>query len=150
MLDPASSLILAALRPSPTRLGSACPEIRESAPCLTPRHTESLVPNPESQRPSIHLEKTKIPGLFSQIISAPTPPFRIQPAIQKMVAEAPSIHIKDLTYNFPDGSEGLKDINVDLPPGSRTLLIGGMSPALRRANCDSRKKIGNTDKTNEK
>jgi CCR4-NOT complex subunit CAF16 len=43
-----------------------------------------------------------------------------------MVAEAPSIHVKDLTYNFPDGSAGLKDINVDLPPGSRTLLIGGM------------------------
>lgn len=43
-----------------------------------------------------------------------------------MVAEAPSIHIKDLTYNFPDGSAGLQDINVDLPPGSRTLLIGGM------------------------
>lgn len=43
-----------------------------------------------------------------------------------MVAEAPSIHIRNLTYNFPDGSEGLKNINVDLPPGSRTLLIGGM------------------------
>lgn len=43
-----------------------------------------------------------------------------------MVAGAPSIYIKDLTYNFPDGSEALKNINVDLPPGSRTLLIGGM------------------------
>lgn len=47
-----------------------------------------------------------------------------------MVVEAPSIHIKDLTYNFPDGSEGLKDINVDLPPGSRTLLIGGTSSVV--------------------
>lgn len=54
-----------------------------------------------------------------------------------MVAEAPSIHIKDLTYNFPDGSAALNNINVDLPPGSRTLLIGGMSAALlQRVNCD--------------
>lgn len=56
-----------------------------------------------------------------------------------MVAEeAPSIHIKNLTYNFPDGSEGLKDINVDLPPGSRTLLIGGTSTVLqlKRINRD--------------
>ncbi|KAH0609798.1 uncharacterized protein H6S33_012344 [Morchella sextelata] len=55
-----------------------------------------------------------------------------------MVAEAPSIHVKDLTYNFPDGSAGLKDINVDLPPGSRTLLIGangaGKTTLLRLAS----------------
>jgi CCR4-NOT complex subunit CAF16 len=39
---------------------------------------------------------------------------------------APSIDVKDLSYAFPDGSSGLKDVVLQLPPGSRTLLIGGM------------------------
>jgi CCR4-NOT complex subunit CAF16 len=39
---------------------------------------------------------------------------------------APSIDVKNLSYAFPDGSSGLKDVFLDLPPGSRTLLIGGM------------------------
>ncbi|KAL8943954.1 MAG: hypothetical protein Q9216_000767 [Gyalolechia sp. 2 TL-2023] len=39
-------------------------------------------------------------------------------------AEAPSIAIKSLSYAFPDGSSGLRDVNLDLLPGSRTLLIG--------------------------
>jgi len=39
---------------------------------------------------------------------------------------APSIDVKNLCYAFPDGSSGLKDVFLDLPPGSRTLLIGGM------------------------
>lgn len=38
---------------------------------------------------------------------------------------APSIDVKNLSYAFPDGSSGLKDVFLDLPPGSRTLLIGG-------------------------
>jgi CCR4-NOT complex subunit CAF16 len=38
---------------------------------------------------------------------------------------APSIDVKSLSYKFPDGSSGLKDVFLDLPPGSRTLLIGG-------------------------
>lgn len=38
---------------------------------------------------------------------------------------APSIDVKNLTYLFPDGSSGLKEVFLDLPPGSRTLLIGG-------------------------
>ncbi|KAF2793175.1 ABC transporter-like protein [Melanomma pulvis-pyrius CBS 109.77] len=37
---------------------------------------------------------------------------------------APSIGVKDLSYAFPDGSSGLKEVFLDLPPGSRTLLIG--------------------------
>ncbi|KAF7513599.1 hypothetical protein GJ744_008893 [Endocarpon pusillum] len=37
---------------------------------------------------------------------------------------APSIKTKGLSYAFPDGSSGLKDVALDLPPGSRTLLIG--------------------------
>ncbi|GAM90626.1 hypothetical protein ANO11243_086710 [Dothideomycetidae sp. 11243] len=36
----------------------------------------------------------------------------------------PSIQVKNLTFKFPDGTNGLKDINLDLPAGSRTLLIG--------------------------
>jgi CCR4-NOT complex subunit CAF16 len=39
---------------------------------------------------------------------------------------APSIDVKDLSYAFPDGSSGLKEVFLQLPPGSRTLLIGGM------------------------
>lgn len=41
---------------------------------------------------------------------------------------APSIQVKGLSYAFPDGSSGLKDVALDLPPGSRTLLIGGELP----------------------
>ncbi|KAH7132213.1 ABC transporter-like protein [Dendryphion nanum] len=37
---------------------------------------------------------------------------------------APSIDVKSLSYAFPDGSSGLRDVFLDLPPGSRTLLIG--------------------------
>lgn len=37
---------------------------------------------------------------------------------------APSIDVKRLSYAFPDGSSGLRDVFLDLPPGSRTLLIG--------------------------
>lgn len=39
----------------------------------------------------------------------------------------PTIGVKDLTFAFPDGTTGLKNISLDLPGGSRTLLIGGMS-----------------------
>ncbi|KAL8680560.1 MAG: hypothetical protein Q9224_000588 [Gallowayella concinna] len=37
---------------------------------------------------------------------------------------APSIDVKSLSYAFPDGSSGLKNVILNLPPGSRTLLIG--------------------------
>ena len=36
-----------------------------------------------------------------------------------------SIEVNGLSYNFKDGSEGLKDVKLSLPGGSRTLLIGG-------------------------
>ncbi len=38
---------------------------------------------------------------------------------------APSIDVKSLSYTFPDGSTGLKDVILSLPSRSRTLLIGG-------------------------
>lgn len=38
--------------------------------------------------------------------------------------EAPSIQVKSLSYAFPDGSSGLQNVILSLPPGSRTLLIG--------------------------
>lgn len=41
-------------------------------------------------------------------------------------AEAPSIEVKGLSYNFQDGSPGLQNVSLNLPGGSRTLLIGGM------------------------
>jgi CCR4-NOT complex subunit CAF16 len=37
---------------------------------------------------------------------------------------APSIHAENLTYAFPDRSLGLTSVSLDLPPRSRTLLIG--------------------------
>ncbi|KAF2236172.1 P-loop containing nucleoside triphosphate hydrolase protein [Viridothelium virens] len=37
---------------------------------------------------------------------------------------SPSIQVNGLSYAFPDGSTGLKDVTLDLPAGSRTLLIG--------------------------
>lgn len=38
---------------------------------------------------------------------------------------APSIEVRNLTFAFPDGTSGLKDVILNLPPASRTLLIGG-------------------------
>lgn len=40
---------------------------------------------------------------------------------------APSIDVNSLSYDFPDGSSGLENVVLRLPPGSRTLLIGGNS-----------------------
>ncbi len=39
----------------------------------------------------------------------------------------PTIVVQNLSYSFPDGSNGLKNVALDLPAGSRTLLIGGMA-----------------------
>ncbi|KAF2670243.1 P-loop containing nucleoside triphosphate hydrolase protein [Microthyrium microscopicum] len=36
----------------------------------------------------------------------------------------PSLAVTDLSFKFPDGSAGLTDLNLNLPPSSRTLLIG--------------------------
>ncbi|KAF2867725.1 ABC transporter-like protein [Massariosphaeria phaeospora] len=38
--------------------------------------------------------------------------------------EAPSIDVQNLNYAFPDGSSGLQEVFLNLPPGSRSLLIG--------------------------
>jgi CCR4-NOT complex subunit CAF16 len=40
------------------------------------------------------------------------------------MSAAPSIQVTDLTFTFPDGTTGLRNISLELPPGSRTLLIG--------------------------
>ncbi len=40
-------------------------------------------------------------------------------------ATGPSIAVTGLNYVFGDGSKGLIEVSLDLPPGSRTLLIGG-------------------------
>ncbi|KIW27017.1 uncharacterized protein PV07_06798 [Cladophialophora immunda] len=39
-------------------------------------------------------------------------------------AHGADIVVRGLNYKFPDGSMGLQDINLELPAGSRTLLIG--------------------------
>lgn len=41
-------------------------------------------------------------------------------------AASPSIEVQNLSYKFQDGSDGLENVILSLPPGSRTLLIGGM------------------------
>ena len=40
-------------------------------------------------------------------------------------APGPDITVQKLTFKFPDLSLGLSDVSLDLPVGSRTLLIGG-------------------------
>ncbi|KAI5293753.1 CCR4-NOT regulatory complex component [Ascosphaera acerosa] len=53
------------------------------------------------------------------------------------MAQSPdtSIHVEHLNYSFADGTPGLTDVSLDLPCGSRTLLIGangaGKSTLLR-------------------
>ncbi|KAF3907145.1 hypothetical protein ABW21_db0205468 [Orbilia brochopaga] len=46
-----------------------------------------------------------------------------------------SISISDLSYTYPNGKKGLSHVSFDVPPGSRTLLIGsngaGKSTLLR-------------------
>jgi CCR4-NOT complex subunit CAF16 len=44
------------------------------------------------------------------------------PPVDKSLA--PSISVRNLSYKFPDDSLGLQDVILELPPGSRTLLIG--------------------------
>ena len=46
----------------------------------------------------------------------------------------PSIVAKGLTYRFQNGAPGLNNVNLDLPSGSRTLLIGGKHSILTLAN----------------
>lgn len=37
----------------------------------------------------------------------------------------PTITTNDLTFSFPDGTSGLEHVSLELPAGSRNLLIGG-------------------------
>lgn len=39
-------------------------------------------------------------------------------------AQPPRVQVTDLSYTFPDYSTGIRNISLDLPPRSRTLLIG--------------------------
>ncbi|KAJ5491617.1 ABC transporter domain-containing protein [Penicillium diatomitis] len=41
-----------------------------------------------------------------------------------MTTPTPSIAVQGLSYKFQDGSDGLENVTLDLPAGSRTLLIG--------------------------
>lgn len=41
---------------------------------------------------------------------------------------SPTITVSNLTFTFPDSTTGLSDVSLDLPAGSRTLLIGGKRP----------------------
>lgn len=53
----------------------------------------------------------------------------------------PRIVVNGLSYRFQDGSPGLENVNLDLPPGSRTLLIGGMLFRFRDRKEKERKKV---------
>ena len=48
-------------------------------------------------------------------------------SLMTVTEKHPSIEVSSLSYEFPDGSSGLHDVVLRLPPGSRTLLIGGTS-----------------------
>jgi hypothetical protein len=61
---------------------------------------------------------------------------------------APSIEVQNLSYAFPDGSSGLKDVSLSLPPGSRTLLIGGEPPPLFSPTPSHQKHHPSTKSTN--
>src|SRR2546423_1258855 len=41
-----------------------------------------------------------------------------------VINPSPSISVKGLSYTFPDHTLGLQNVNLSLPAGSRTLLIG--------------------------
>lgn len=41
-----------------------------------------------------------------------------------MAAQPPQVQTKNLSYDFQDASNGLSDVSLSLPRGSRTLLIG--------------------------
>lgn len=42
-----------------------------------------------------------------------------------VMSDSPDIQVQNLSYKFQDGSPGLTEVGLDLPAGSRTLLIGG-------------------------
>ena len=48
----------------------------------------------------------------------------------------PTIVVNNLSYKFPDGSSGLTNISLDLPAGSRTLLIGGKKASIFMTSAD--------------
>ncbi|KAI9808682.1 MAG: hypothetical protein M1825_003834 [Sarcosagium campestre] len=43
---------------------------------------------------------------------------------QTNLDESPTVNVRSLSYGFPDGSSGLRNVSLDLPAASRTLLIG--------------------------
>ena len=49
---------------------------------------------------------------------------------QSSDAQPPSIEVQGLSYKFKDGTSGLENVLLSLPPGSRTLLIGGTYAAV--------------------
>ncbi|OAA64507.1 ABC transporter [Niveomyces insectorum RCEF 264] len=57
---------------------------------------------------------------MAETASTPTLP----PADSSSPPPAPLIEVHDLTYTFPDYSTGISHITLDLPAGSRTLLVG--------------------------
>ncbi len=58
------------------------------------------------------------------IILILTSKMRVQEPETNGTTPSPDINVEGLSYKFPDGSLGLQNINLDLPAGSRTLLIG--------------------------
>lgn len=46
----------------------------------------------------------------------------------------PSIVVQGLTYRFQNGAPGLNNVDLDLPSGSRTLLIGGKNSIATLTN----------------
>lgn len=87
------------------------------------------VPHSENecrQDPDFTNHTTKIFHLLDTTLESPSTLYKsISQDIMAKETTAPTIGVKDLTFAFPDGSTGLRNISLDLPGGSRTLLIGG-------------------------
>jgi CCR4-NOT complex subunit CAF16 len=60
----------------------------------------------------------------SQAQNAPQQQQRRPSALSQSQQVQPDIKVQNLSYKFQDGSSGLTNISLNLPPGSRTLLIG--------------------------
>jgi len=67
------------------------------------------------------------------LFTSPNSPFRLackpkkptaSPPVMPAQQQPPRVEVKDLSYTFPDYSTGVRNISLDLPPRSRTLLIG--------------------------
>lgn len=79
-------------------------------------HNRSIIPSPSGRKSNPCGNRRDCCAFVTQYLCSTS-----------IMSQAPFIRVDDLTFAFPDGSTGLQKIFLDLPAGSRTLLIGGKS-----------------------